>query len=110
PIRGQPMRVGQDGILPDELAAELADIDRDAFQVYLLAYPNFLPYEMFTRWVGLRRGGFRPEFVILGLTWRNVARDSALREQIYRAYRDPAFRSSMTEALERIPAENAEAL
>jgi hypothetical protein len=110
PTPGHAMRVAQRGILPDLIGAELSERRRDSPQVYLLAYPNFVPYEMFTRWVGLRQSGFRPDTVVLGLTWRNVARDSALRQQIYQAYRDPTFGTAMKESLARLPAAEADML
>jgi hypothetical protein len=56
--------------------------------VNLLAYPNFLPFEMLIRMGQFLEHGHRPKIVILGLTWRNLARDSNLRAQVAEAFRD----------------------
>jgi hypothetical protein len=89
---GDPLRVDEDGILIDELSAGVTrrhpDLKAD---FYLLSYPNFLPFEMLTRVGQLLYEDYRPEIVIVGVTWRNVARDSQLRHQVYTAYRDAEF-------------------
>ncbi len=85
---GRPLRPDPGSTLVDRMAAHApagagAHFDR-------LAYPNFLPFEMLTRVGQLDLLGYRPRLVIIGVTWRNLARDSALRHQIQRVYREPA--------------------
>ena len=98
---GDPLRTDEDGILIDELAARVAanhpDVQAD---FYLLSYPNFLPFEMLTRVGHLLDHGFRPKLVFLGLTWRNIARDSRPRHEIYTTYRDPQFAGHFQQMLE----------
>ncbi len=90
--QGDPLRTDAEGILIDELAVRVArenpGVDAD---FYLLSYPNFLPFEILTRVGHLLYHKHRPTIVILGLTWRNIARDSRLRHEIYQAYRDAPF-------------------
>jgi hypothetical protein len=95
--RGDELRTDEHGILLDELAARAEEKAVSPGQVdfYLLAYPNFLPFEMLTRVGHLIYRGHRPSVVFIGLTWRNIARDSQLRHEIYRAYRDGAFAAAM---------------
>lgn len=107
PTAGRPMKIGGVGILPDELSRKLGGTASGKQGVYLLAYPNFLPYEMLTRTVQLRSLGYRPRIVVLGLTWRNVARDSRLREQIYACFREPGFAEVWESALTEIDAADA---
>jgi len=90
--QGDPLRTDADGILIDELAARVAqEYPNLRAGFYLLSYPNFLPFEILTRVGHLLDKGQRPTIVFLGLTWRNIARDSRLRHEIYQAYRDKAF-------------------
>jgi len=90
--QGDPLRTDADGILIDELAARVAKEYPDLRAgFYLLSYPNFLPFEILTRVGHLLHNGQRPTIVFMGLTWRNIARDSRLRHEIYQAYRDKAF-------------------
>ena len=99
--QGDPLRTDEDGILIDELAARVAADQPDVHaDFYLLAYPNFLPFEMLTRVGHLLDHGFHPKIVFLGLTWRNIARDSRPRHEIYTAYRDAAFVGHLREMLE----------
>jgi hypothetical protein len=65
----------------------------------LVSYPNFLPFEMLTRVGHLLYAGHRPRVVVLGLTWRNIARDSQLRHQVYRTYRDAKFEQALVAML-----------
>lgn len=90
--QGDPLRTNAEGILIDELAARVAQNYPDLRAgFYLLSYPNFLPFEILTRVGHLLDKGQRPTIVFLGLTWRNIARDSRLRHEVYLAYRDKAF-------------------
>jgi hypothetical protein len=90
--QGDPLRTDADGILIDELAARVSQEYPDLRAgFYLLSYPNFLPFEILTRVGHLLDKGQRPTIVFLGLTWRNIARDSRLRHEIYQAYRDKSF-------------------
>ena len=91
--RGQGLRIGAMAsrrILLDELMGRIEQAHPKPFgSYYLLAYPNFLPYEMLTRVAQLYQYGYRPDLVIVGITWRNVARDSQLRTAIRDIYRKP---------------------
>jgi hypothetical protein len=90
--QGDPLRTDEEGILLDELASRSAAGDPPAHaDFYLLSYPNFLPFEMLTRVGHLLYHKHRPNVVFLGLTWRNIARDSQLRHEVYTAYRDQGF-------------------
>lgn len=90
--QGEPLRVDSAGILVDELAARYTQAHPNAdANFYLLSYPNFLGFEMLTRVGDLLYHGYRPQIVFLGLTWRNIARDTQLRHQVYTAYRDAEF-------------------
>jgi hypothetical protein len=90
--QGDPLRVDCEGILIDELAARVGgEYPAAKANFYLLSYPNFLPFEMLTRVGHLLYRGQRPTIVFLGLTWRNIGRDSNLRDEIYTAYRDEPF-------------------
>lgn len=101
PTPGEPMVVRDRGILPDELGKKLGG-------VYLLSYPNFLPYEMLTRSVQLQSRNYRPRIVVLGLTWRNVAREVRLRDEVFSCFRDPSFADEFRQALVKIdPADSA---
>jgi hypothetical protein len=83
---GRPLRPDPGRSLVDRLAAR-APVHGAAFD--RLAYPNFLPFEMLTRVAQLDLLGYRPRVVVIGVTWRNLARDTALRHEIQGVYRDP---------------------
>lgn len=93
--RGRPLRPDPGVTLIDELAGEVGG---DA-TFYRLAYPNFLPFEMLTRVAQMYDHGYRPDVVVIGLTWRNIARDSALRYQIARVFRASGFAERFAEML-----------
>ena len=98
--QGDPLRTEAKGILIEELAARVRQHSPDVgAEFYQLAYPNFLPFEMLTRVGHLLHHGNRPTVVFLGLTWRNIARDSQLRHAVYTAYRDPSFSDAFTAML-----------
>ena len=66
---GYPLRTDLDGVLIDELALRVAaNYSYIHADFYLLAYPNFLPFEMLTRVGYLLDHGYRPKIVFLGLT------------------------------------------
>jgi hypothetical protein len=76
-------------VLIDDIASELGRRQPDsATTCYAMAYPNFLPYEMLTRVAHAYHHGFRPDIIVLGLTWRNIARDSQLRPEVRAIYKD----------------------
>ncbi len=76
-------------VLIDDISAELRRREPTLMAAcYALAYPNFLPYEMLTRVAHAYHHGFRPNIVVLGLTWRNIARDSHLRPEVRSIYKD----------------------
>jgi hypothetical protein len=90
--RGETLRPDPGATLIDDLAADVEALrpgKRDAF--YRLSYPNMLPYEMLIRVADLLEHGYAPRVVVLGLTWRNLARDTAMRWEVRDALRDRAF-------------------
>ncbi|MBL8954857.1 MAG: hypothetical protein JNK82_29030, partial [Myxococcaceae bacterium] len=95
--RGETLRNDPGVTLIDQLATELERRDprRSAASFYRLADPNLLPTEMLVRAVWLLEQGHRPDVVVIGLTWRNVARDAALRHAVGRLCRDEAFVASL---------------
>ena len=98
--QGDALRTEAKGILIEELAARVRQHSPDVrAEFYQLAYPNFLPFEMLTRVGHLLQHGHRPTVVFLGLTWRNIARDSQLRHAVHAAYRDPSFSDAFTAML-----------
>lgn len=82
---GLPLRADPGSTLVDRLELRLEPDPGVTFD--RLSYPNFLPFEMLTRVAHLHTLGYRPRVVVLGLTWRNLARDSALRHEIHMVYR-----------------------
>jgi len=101
--RGQGLRVeamNSRRILLDELMVRLEQAHPEPVgSYYLLAYPNFLPYEMLTRVAQLYQHGYRPNLVVIGITWRNVARDSQLRYAVRQVYREPGFAEAFSKVL-----------
>lgn len=93
--RGEGLRIGASvsrRILLDELADRLQRKNPLPVGSYtMLSYPNFLPYEMLTRVAQLYQHGYKPNLTVIGITWRNVARDSQLRDAIRQVYREPGF-------------------
>ncbi len=78
--QGEPLRAARSGISIDELSERFAAAHPGVpVDFYLMAYPNFLPFEMLTRAGHALYMGYRPKYVIIGLTWRNLARDSLPR-------------------------------
>jgi hypothetical protein len=72
---------------------------KEQVQFYRLSYPNFLPFEMLTRVGHLLYSHRKPSIVVVGLTWRNIARDTETRYQIAQAYRDGAFATAFKKML-----------
>ena len=94
--RGDDWRLLDGPVLPDDVATDLRQVHPEiAAQHYLLSYPNFLPYEMLVRVTHLLHRGYRPRAVIVGITFRNVARDSKLREQIRGLLKDEKYAVSL---------------
>jgi hypothetical protein len=90
--KGDPLRPDPGETLIDRLASGVSDrigpqIPPDVV-FDRLSYPNFLPFEMITRIAHLHLLGYRPRVVVLGITWRNLARDRDLRYEIHGIYRD----------------------
>ncbi len=86
------LRTELSGIVIDRLSMKLtAKYPGVQTNLYLLAYPNFLPFEMLTRVGQMLERGQRPKVVFLGLTFANLARDSRLRHEVYLTYREPGF-------------------
>lgn len=93
-------RFRPEGILIDVLANRYSrEYPRQPAHFYLVTYPNLLPFEMLTCAEYLLSQGHRPQLVLLGLTWRNIARDSQLRYELFELYRDPEFCQAMHAAL-----------
>ncbi len=92
--KGQGLRPDSGATLIDELARRSAPLLGAAEVVTFerLAYPNFLPLEMLVRQAQLHAAGYRPEVVVLGITWRNVVRGSSLRPAVRQVLEDPAVR------------------
>jgi hypothetical protein len=89
--RGDTLRDAR-GIVIDEVAERVERRYPNAgANFYLLSYPNFLPFEMLTRVGQLLHRGFRSKVVFLGLTFRNVARNSQPRYEVYTTYRDGPY-------------------
>lgn len=101
--QGDGLRIGAmmtRRILLDEIMDRFEQTNpKPAGSYYLLAYPNFLPYEMLTRVAQLYQRGYRPDVVVIGITWRNIARDSQLRYAVRQIYRQPGFTVDFLEML-----------
>lgn len=89
---GDCMRKEEGRTLAYELARRL-DCGRgsDKVDVIRLSYPNFNAVEILIRVAQLLRVGMKPRSVVLGLTWRNIARDASVRHSVRLALRDPEF-------------------
>jgi hypothetical protein len=116
--KGEPLRPDPGVTLIDRLAAEVRARHPGADPTfYRLAYPNFLPFEMLVRVGQMLERGYRPDVVVVGLTWRNIARDSLPRHQIRTTFDDERFGPALIDRLgpghaevrARIDAEIAEA-
>ncbi|MDY7092250.1 MAG: hypothetical protein SX243_04675 [Acidobacteriota bacterium] len=105
--RGEPLRPDPGATLIDELHRRLPEAGDEA--VFLrLSYPNFLPFEMLLRYGQLSLEGYRPRVVVLGLTWRNLARDRQPRHQIRRVLEDPERAHQLARRLHQAPIEAPE--
>jgi len=102
--RGQGLRVdalSHCRFLLDELADRLdRKHPKSLGSYYLLAYPNFLPYEMLTCVSQLYQRGYQPDVAAIGITWRNIARDSQLRHSIRQKYRLGGFAEAFSKMME----------
>lgn len=87
---GDPLRPDPGNTLIDRLAAHAPANTGTGAAFDRLAYPNFLPFEMLVRAAQLDTAGYRPRVLVLGLTWRNLARDSALRPEVREVFHDQA--------------------
>jgi len=72
-----------------------------------LSEPNFLPVEMLLRVGHLLHSGHRPSVVVIGLTWRNIARDSEVRHDVRKVMREPDFADAFPHVLRGIGAGDA---
>ncbi len=92
PEPGRRIRSYGSGITIDRLAAGAQELHPDLqAEFYLLAYGNFLPFEMLTRTAELLHQGHRPKIVFVGLMWRNLATGFRVRHDIVRSFADEAF-------------------
>jgi hypothetical protein len=94
---GEPLRPDPGKSLVDEIARRADPSERAQF--HRLAYPNMLPFEMLVRALQLDAVGMKPDVVVIGLTWRNIARDRDLRAQARRALRDAGVAELMRATL-----------
>ncbi len=76
---------------------------RPVAQFHLIARPNLLPFEMLIRAERMYLDGEAPRLVILGLTWRNIARDSQVRNELQELFRDPTFAEETERLLRSLP-------
>ncbi|MCB1056475.1 MAG: hypothetical protein KDD11_13315 [Acidobacteria bacterium] len=100
--KGEPLRPDAGATVIDDLASGVKDLFPTSDAVFdRLSYPNFLPFEMLTRYAQLSFAGYRPRVVVLGITWRNVARDRQLRHQVHLTYEIPGLTEQLLGRLER---------
>jgi hypothetical protein len=106
--KGQGLRPDSGATLIDELARRGGALlgAPEAVTFERLAYPNFLPLEMLVRQAQLRAAGYRPEVVVVGITWRNVVRGSSLRPAVRQVLEDPAVRRELEAALASLEADS----
>jgi hypothetical protein len=100
--KGFPLRPDPGATLIDELAFNIKTQNQQPdgkANYYRLSYPNFLPNEILTRVGHLLYHQHRPKVVVFGLTWRNIARDTELRNEISQIYKDKAFVLSFKQQL-----------
>lgn len=101
--RGDPLLDDPGVTLIDRIAAETATATPNGARArYLrLSYPNFLPVEMLIRVAHALEHGPAPKVLIVGVSYRNVAKDTAVREEIRSTLRDPGFVSRLHALLAR---------
>jgi hypothetical protein len=99
--KGDPLRPDPGVTLIDELARDVAELrpGRARANFYRLSYPNFLPVEMLVRTEHLLRAGYQPSVAVVGLTWRNIARDARLRHELQALVHDETFAKDLQAAL-----------
>jgi hypothetical protein len=99
--RGDPLRSDPGVTLIDDLAKEVSEAHppRANATYYRVSNPNFLPFEMLTHFSYLFHHGYVPDVAIVGFTFRNIARDTALRHDVHRVYHEPAFAEEIGRAL-----------
>lgn len=101
--KGFPLRPDPGATLIDELSANIKKqtprIEGQA-NFYRLSYPNFLPNEMLTRVGHLLYHGHHPKVVVIGLTWRNIARDKEIRDEISQVFKDRNFTLAFKQQLQ----------
>lgn len=100
--KGYPLRPDPGATLIDKLAENIKEQNpqlEGRVNYHRLSYPNFLPYEMLMRVSHLIYHQQTPKIVVIGLTWRNIARDRELRSEIFQVYKDKAFISSLKQIL-----------
>lgn len=100
--RGYPLRPDPGATLVDKLAENIKEQNPQLVgrvNYYRLSYPNFLPYEMLMRIGHLIYHQQTPKIVVIGLTWRNIARDRELRSEVFQVYEDKPYISSLKQIL-----------
>lgn len=105
--RGEGLRNDVGGTLIDELAQQVSQrVPPPAPRFVRASSPNLLPFEMLTWFSHLVQQGLHPKVVVVGITFRNVARDRVLRPSIRALYRNEALadavRGQLSEGSEEI--------
>ncbi|MCK6548436.1 SGNH/GDSL hydrolase family protein [Myxococcota bacterium] len=104
-VKGHALLLDPGVTLIDQLERHVAATGTTAADYYRLSYPNFLPLEMLLRTSELLANGLTPRVLVLGLTYRNIVRDSEPRHSIRATLRDATFRAALTAMLREASAE-----
>jgi hypothetical protein len=85
----EPLRVDSESIFLEQLSGQVQSrAGLEGWRFHLVARPNFLPTEMLIRIGKLLVDEPTPRVLILGVTWRNIARDITVRSELNRLLRD----------------------
>lgn len=101
--RGDPLLEDPGVTLIDQIATRTEQtLPRGSKAFFLrLSYPNFLPVEMLLRLAYALEHGPAPRVVVIGLSYRNIALDNSIREDIRSALREGEFAASARRTLAR---------
>jgi len=94
--QGEPVRT-QVGPVGVDVLANSARVPGSTY--WLLAYPNFLPGEMFLCATRILIANRPPRVVVLGLTWSNLGREQGIRSSIAELLTEPDFTAAVERAL-----------
>lgn len=98
--KGRPLILDPGVTLVDRLEAGVREETQRAIRHVRLSYPNFLPLEMLARVGYLLGHGYDPAVVVLGVTYRNIARDTEPRASIQQVFRDPEYPAKLRAMLQ----------